>query len=109
MCSLRLSLYFVIIWFSFLLKCKVFQGRECLSSHLYGILQNGNLPVLLWPLGSADCNLCEWEGKGLAKGVWSPQIQFQLRESHEEPLGLCAMKEERYNNHVVCPSAYAFC
>lgn len=108
-CSLRLSLYFVIFYFSSLLKHKVLQSRECLSSHLYGILQNGNLPVLLGPLGSANCNLCEQEGEGLTGGVWSPQTQFQLRESHKEPLGLCAAKGEWHSNRAVCPSACAFC
>lgn len=90
--SLRPPLYFVIFCFSFLLKHKVFQGRECLSLHLYSILQNGNLPVVLGPLGSADCNLCVWEGGGTHPASLEPAEPVQLMESHGEPLGLHAAR-----------------
>lgn len=73
---LRPPLYFVVFCFSFLLKHKAFQDRECLSLHLDRILQNGKLPVVLGPLGSADCNPRVWEGWGLARQARSPQSQF---------------------------------
>lgn len=63
--------------------------------------------MVLGPLGSADCNLCVWEGGGTRPASLEPTEPVQLSKSQGESLGLCAARGERYSNQVVCPSPCA--